>query len=192
MVRINRVYTRTGDKGETALVGGSRIAKDSARIEAVGDVDELNSLLGYCRTLAECPESACSFTTHFSRLQNELFDLGAYLASPPGTTQAGTQGMDETQVARLEQWIDTALEGLPELRSFVLPGGRALNCALHLARSVARRAERRMVALSRLEPLSASSLAYINRLSDLLFALARREAADNNAAEYLWTPKVQP
>ena len=187
MVKINKIYTRTGDTGETGLVGGVRIAKDSLRVEAYGDVDELNSHLGACRTLASSAQRS-ALTDKLEQIQNELFDMGAELATPPEKPWPGMVSIASDQVTRLEQWIDQLTENMPELRSFVLPGGTELNSALHLARTVCRRAERTIVKLSRNEIVSKDLVAYINRLSDLLFAMARFESHAAGTAEYLWTP----
>lgn len=187
MVRINRIYTRNGDDGSTGLVGGTRIDKDNLRVEAYGDVDELNSWLGLIRTIAlreNLEESGAALAI----LQNELFDLGALLASPPGHTHPSMPGISSEQTSRLEAAIDHATSGLPELTSFVLPGGTELNAMLHIARTVCRRAERHVVALSRKEEVAPEWIAYLNRLSDLLFALARQESFRAGQPEYLWKP----
>ena len=187
MVRINRIYTRNGDDGSTGLVGGSRISKDSLRVEAYGDVDELNSWLGLIRTRA-ASENAGELSAFLETIQNELFDLGALLASPSGHSHPAMPEITNGQVKKLEEAIDKATEGLPELTSFVLPGGTELNAMLHIARSVCRRAERHAVALDRTEKLQAEWISYLNRLSDLLFALARHESFRTGQPEYLWTP----
>lgn len=187
MVRINRIYTKTGDKGETGLVGGRRAGKDDLRVQAYGEVDELNAHLGVCRTLAEQLTSA--ITGELAVLQNELFDMGAQLATPPDRPLQGVSGISDDQITRLEAQIDHFIEGLPELRSFVLPGGTALNAALHVARTVCRRCERTVVALSRQEPVAPQIIAYLNRLSDLLFAMARNESHRAGIPEYLWKPR---
>lgn len=187
MVKINKIYTRTGDDGTTALVGGSRVPKDSLRVEAYGDVDELNSVLGWCRTLSE-ESKRTPLIEKLALIQNELFDIGAELACPPGSDLRGVTPVTDDQVTRIEAWIDGACAGLPELRSFVLPGGSPLNSALHIARTVCRRAERSVISLAHSEKVSAAIIKYLNRLGDLLFALARAESRDAKAAEYLWEP----
>lgn len=187
MVKINRIYTRTGDDGSTGLVGGERVAKNCFRVAAYGEVDELNSFLGQALTLA----SRCSRTALQGKLetiQNELFDLGAELASAPGTDLSGMPTVSASQVARLESWIDELCNGMPELRSFVLPGGTELNTSLHIARAVCRRAERAVLTLHQHEPVSEPVRAYVNRLSDLLFAMARFESHAAGIPEYLWKP----
>ena len=187
MVKINKIYTRTGDDGSTGLVGGQRVAKDSIRVHAYGDVDELNSVLGWARTITEKNKSK-KLLDMLATLQNELFDLGAELATPAGAEWPGMQKMPVSKAQRMEAWIDDLLTGIPELRSFVLPGGTELNASLHLARTVCRRAERNVLALSRSEQVSPAAIIYLNRLSDLLFAMARYESHHSGTPEYLWVP----
>lgn len=187
MVKINKIYTRTGDSGDTGLVGNKRVSKDSLRVQAYGDIDELNSWLGMSRTLAEKAGMKSTFA-QISQIQNELFDLGSLLATAPGESWPNMPLITQEQVSRLEQWIDQITENLPELKSFVLPGGSELNSALHISRTVCRRAERSIIALSKVEPVSPELLAYVNRLSDFLFALARAASREANCAEYLWVP----
>jgi cob(I)alamin adenosyltransferase len=170
-----RIYTRTGDAGETGLIGGRRVPKDHPRVEAYGAVDELNAHLGAARAQARSREMAAVL----GEIQHRLFDLGAELATPPArAVPAGVRGED---VRALEQVIDRYQQRLPPLRAFILPGGTGLAASLHVARAVCRRAERRVVALSRVEPVRAEALQYLNRLSDLLFVLAR---AANRAARH--------
>jgi cob(I)alamin adenosyltransferase len=185
MVKINRIYTRTGDTGETGLVGGARVPKDSARVEAYGEIDELNSLLGWARTLAD-EGKAEDLAPKLAELQQALFDLGSELATPPGAQWPGMILVSAAQISELENWIDELIADVPELRSFVLPGGTHLNSALHIARAVCRRAERAILRLSRQESVSGNVLTYINRLSDLLFAMARHESKRSGTPEYLW------
>lgn len=187
MVKINKVYTRTGDKGETGLVGGGRVPKDSLRVEAYGTVDELNSHLGMIRTLldeAGLPDD----TTRCARIQNKLFDVGSILASPPEGSKYPLPEISAADSEELEKWIDFYNENLTELRSFVLPGGTILNSALHIARAVCRRAERRVITLSRQEKVPSTIIVYLNRLSDLLFVLARWSCHQGKKPEYLWEP----
>ncbi len=187
MVKINKIYTRTGDGKETGLVGGTRVPKDSPRVEAYGEVDELNALIGWCVTIAVAiPRPALS--EKLQQIQNELFDIGSELATAPGQEWDGMLKASSSQVTTLEGWIDTLSEGIPELRSFVLPGGTGLNAALHISRTVCRRVERHLVRLSRSEPVSDPILIYFNRLSDLLFAMARFESHAAGASEFLWVP----
>ena len=180
MVRLNRIYTRTGDDGTTGLVDGSRRAKHDPRFEAVGAVDEANSVLGWAVLAID---DAAALT----RIQNDLFDLGADLATP-GDDFAPSEmvlRIVPAQVEWLEQRIDAANEALEPLRSFILPGGSEAAARLHLARTAARRAERAMTALAAAEPVNPAALAYINRLSDYLFVLAR---VANGGADPLWQP----
>lgn len=184
MVVLNRIYTRTGDAGETSLVSGARVPKYDLRVEAYGTVDETNACIGLARLHVKGPKDEI-----LGRIQNELFDLGADLATPE--TEAETTGsalrVTKDQVARLESEIDRLNEDLAPLRSFVLPGGTPAAAYLHLARAVARRAERLIVALAAKEPVSRDAMAYVNRLSDLLFVLARHANAEA-AGDVLWVP----
>jgi cob(I)alamin adenosyltransferase len=181
-VRLDRIYTRGGDAGETSLGDGTRVPKDDARIEAYGTVDELNAVLG----LALARGVPDEFRPWLERIQNELFDLGADLAVPVGDTKRERLRVTDEQVEALETRCDEANAALEPLRSFVLPGGTEAAALLHLARTVCRRAERLVVALGREEALNPASLAYLNRLSDLLFILAR--AANAGGAEPTWKP----
>ncbi|MCC6223255.1 MAG: cob(I)yrinic acid a,c-diamide adenosyltransferase [Thermoleophilia bacterium] len=182
-VRLTRIYTRGGDSGETSLGDGTRAPKTDLRIEAYGTVDELNSALGLA--LAGCP--AGDLRDSLELIQNELFDLGADLSVPPGGGRERLRVSPE-QVERLEQLCDRANEPLPPLTSFVLPGGCELAARLHVARTVCRRAERRAVALALAQEVSPAALAYLNRLSDLLFILARAANAQAGLPEPLWKP----
>ncbi len=164
-----KIYTKTGDMGETSLYGGRRVEKDAVRIEAYGTVDELNAHLGVVRTLALPP----GVNELLERIQNELFVLGADLATPPGTTSSNVRRIDTAAVQRLEQDIDRLDVTLPELRTFILPSGSPAGAALHVARTICRRAERRTVHLIREESLDRLPVIYLNRLADLLFVLAR-------------------
>jgi len=181
MVKLNAIYTRTGDKGTAGLVDGSRVSKASARMAAIGDVDEANASLGMAIALL----GGDSLGEQLRRIQNELFDLGADIATP-GEVE-GALRITAGQVERLEQEIDAMNAGLGPLRSFILPGGSVEVAALHLARTVVRRAERSAVALSEAESVNASALAYVNRLSDLLFVAARFIAA-RQGGDVLWQP----
>ena len=167
MVKLDKIYTRGGDKGMTSLGNGARLAKQSPRICAIGDVDEANSTIGLARVAAE--EIGSNMTGALSRIQNDLFDFGADIATPGDDAADGALRIQMSQVERLEHEIDTANETLNPLTSFVLPGGTELAARLHLARAIARRAERAIVALADTEPVNEQVLAYINRLSDLLF-----------------------
>ena len=183
MVRINKIYTRVGDEGNTHLADGSQVRKDDPRIELVGALDELNACLGMARTLAH-EGGKRQLHDQLTVLQNELFDLGAAIASPAVRAPVGIK----SQVTRLEQWIDEITQKLPPLRSFVLPGGTQINAALHLARTVCRRAERRLIAHAEQVNVDPGIKAYINRVSDMLFAMARRESAESGRQEFLWKP----
>jgi cob(I)alamin adenosyltransferase len=165
-VRITRVYTKSGDGGETSLVDGTRVSKDDLRVAAYGEVDELNSALG----LARATMTDAEISVLVERLQNELFTLGADLASP---LQISVPRVGDDLVAALEAEIDRLLEELEPLKEFILPGGTQAAATLHLARAIARRAERAVVALRRRDEINEEALRYLNRLSDLLFVLAR-------------------
>ena len=176
-VRITRVYTRTGDNGETALVGGKRVPKDSPRIEAYGTIDELNSIVGLARAFNE--EKLKEGEAHrfldlvLRQIQDELFDLGSELATPPDFFKEGMYRVGEREVKKLEQVMDECQKELEPLKSFVLPGGGKIGAYLHQCRTVCRRAEREILRLSRVEELSEWPLKYVNRLSDLFFVLSR-------------------
>ena len=189
-IRITRVYTRTGDRGETALVGGRRVPKDAPRIEAYGTVDELNAILGLARVfnaerLAE-GEGPRWLDETLRRLQNQLFDLGSELATPDDAVYEGMYRVGQAEVTELEKLIDRCQKDLEPLKSFVLPGGGRVGAFLHQARTVCRRAERRILALSRAEPIGDWPLKYVNRLSDLLFVLSRWAGKRLGEPEYLW------
>jgi cob(I)alamin adenosyltransferase len=188
MVKLNKIYTRTGDDGTTGLGTGERRQKSDLRVEAYGTVDEANSCIGLARL------HACSFSdidAMLARIQNDLFDLGADLATPDDGKPLGYERLAiiASQTARIEAEIDALNAGLQPLRSFVLPGGSPAAAALHLARTVTRRAERIMVALAARpgEQVNAEGLRYINRLSDFLF-VAARAVNDNGNADVLWIP----
>src|SRR3989441_7377864 len=176
-IRITRVYTRTGDDGTTALVGGRRVPKDSQRIAAYGTIDELNASLGLARVFNE--ERLTEGEGHqwldgvLRQLQNELFDLGSELATPEDAVYEGMHRIAEAEVTRLEGLIDRCQAELKPLKSFVLPGGGRIGAFLHQARTVCRRAEREILRLSRTEAIAPGPLRYVNRLSDLLFVLSR-------------------
>jgi cob(I)alamin adenosyltransferase len=184
---INRVYTRTGDAGETGLAGGQRVAKDSARIEAYGAVDELNSFLGAARVTAQDLDLK-EFCAILLRVQHELFNLGSILATLPEDVHPRQARITAEEIARLEAEMDRMNEGLPPLRSFVLPGGSRLNAELHVCRTVCRRAERRLVTLAHMEKVPPEAVRYLNRLSDALFVWSRWASAQSGAAETLWEP----
>ena len=188
MVKLNRIYTRTGDDGTTGLVDGSRLAKHAPRMEAIGAVDEANSALG----LAAVALAGTDTAEALYRVQNDLFDLGADLATPAGEDEDFTPSemvlrVVGSQVSWLEQAIDAATAQLEPLTSFVLPGGSEGAARLHVARASSRRAERAMTAMAAAEPVNPQALAYINRLSDYLFVLARL-ANDGGRADVKWIP----
>ena len=180
MVKLNKIYTRTGDGGEAGLVDGSRVSKASARMHAIGEVDEANSAIGLALTHLEGEHAAAC-----RRIQNELFDLGADLATPG--EMEGALRIVPAQVERLEKEIDAMNADLEPLTSFILPGGAPAVAALHLARATVRRAERWTVALAAEEAINADALAYLNRLSDHLFVAARHVAL-SHGGDVLWRP----
>ncbi len=193
-ISITRVYTRTGDGGETSLVGGRRVPKDSPRIVAYGVVDELNAIVGLVRVFNEERLAAAGATAErhrwldevLKKVQNQLFDLGSELATPPDAVYEGMFRMGEGEVTELEHLMDECQKDLEPLKSFILPGGGRVHGFLHQARTVCRRAERDLLALSRVEPVSEWTLRYLNRLSDLFFVLGRWVGKQTGEREYLW------
>jgi cob(I)alamin adenosyltransferase len=183
---VTRIYTRTGDGGETSLFGGGRVPKDDPRVRAYGTIDELNAVIGVTRA-AGSPQEIDGI---LERLQHQLFDLGAELATPDRASQAAGHVARVTpeRVLELEQDIDRFEVRLPPLRQFVLPGGTPAAAALHHARTVARRAEREIVRLAGREPINPELLKYVNRLSDLLFVLARAANQAAGRPDVGWTP----
>lgn len=176
--RLSKIYTRTGDAGTTGLGDGSRVEKDSPRVEAYGTVDELNSVIGM--VLAhDLPEDV---RHSLQEVQNDLFDLGGEFSTP------GHQAMQAAYVTRLERRLDTLNAELPMLKEFILPAGGRATSTCHLARTVCRRAERRAITLARAEDINPQAIAYLNRLSDLLFVMARVLARFENGSEVLWQP----
>ena len=186
MVKLTRIYTRGGDKGKTSLSSGARVPKHDPRVAAYGTVDETNAAIGLARlhSAADHPE----MDAILSRIQNDLFDLGADLATPEvENPEYPPLRIVAQQVERLEQEIDRLNADLAPLDSFVLPGGSPLSAYLHLARTIARRAEREMTALAEQESINPETVRYINRLSDLLFVMSRY-ANDKGAGDVLWVP----
>ncbi|MBM4196740.1 MAG: cob(I)yrinic acid a,c-diamide adenosyltransferase [Gammaproteobacteria bacterium] len=175
--RLTRIYTRTGDGGTTGLGDGSRVRKESVRVEAYGTVDELNSAIGVAMTTAGVPADVVAC---LEPIQHQLFDLGGELSVP------GRVVLTDEQVTALERHLDRFNDALPPLKDFILPGGNAGAAACHLARAICRRAERCCWALARSETVNAASLRYLNRLSDLLFVLARVAARSAGGSEVLW------
>lgn len=183
--RLSKIYTRTGDDGTTGLGDGQRVAKDHARVEAYGAVDELNSAIGVLLAVRDLPKGVCDCLTE---IQHELFDLGGELCIP------GSRAIAATQVARLEEELDAFNQPLPPLKDFILPGGGPMAAVCHVARTIARRAERRVWSLVALEEsgatqnatINAEALRYLNRLSDLLFVIARVLVRHERGSEVLW------
>jgi cob(I)alamin adenosyltransferase len=175
--RLTKIYTRTGDDGSTGLGDGSRVSKENLRVEAYGTVDEANSAIGVILSMTTLPPAIAQCLTE---VQHDLFDLGGELCIP------GHRMIEATQVERLETELDGFNEGLPPLKEFILPGGGPAAAACHLARAVCRRAERRCWSLARTENVSSEALKYLNRLSDLLFVLARVLARHEKGSEVVW------
>jgi cob(I)alamin adenosyltransferase len=182
MVKLTKIYTRGGDKGQTSLVDGSRLPKNDVRIAAYGTVDETNAVIGIARLHTEGDVDAMLW-----RIQNDLFDLGADLANPLSDGEQGMLRIQQSQVDRLEAEIDGMNESLEPLNSFTLPGGSPASAHLHLARTVARRAERNAVELAAQAPLNEAAIKYLNRLSDHLFVLTRH-LNDDGKSDVLWVP----
>jgi cob(I)alamin adenosyltransferase len=196
-IRIDRVYTRTGDAGETGLVGGTRVAKDELRIACYGEVDELNSVIGVARAhlasaAGEGAEVASRVDAVLAFVQQELFDLGSELATPADAEYEGMIRVGDDATARLEAWMDELSEDLPPLKSFVLPGGGEAAANLHVARTVCRRAERSVTTLVRRGETSPATARYLNRLSDLLFVQSRAVAIASGHGEVLWQHGLEP
>lgn len=187
MVKINKIYTKNGDAGKTHLVGGSMIDKYDLQMCCVGEIDELNAYIGLIRTRVETFEYRPCITKALSKIQNDLFDIGAYIATPNESEFKDKMNtISEKHVQFLEDNIDDVTETVPELKSFVLPGGSEINSFLHIARAVCRRAERNLWALNSKTEVSKSVLIYVNRLSDYLFALSRYFIINADKKEYLW------
>ena len=192
MVRLNRIYTRAGDGGDTRLVGGQKVRKDAPRIESYGTIDELSSALGLARTFLiqpGAPAGADTLAAQIARIQNELFNLGSDLATLPGDRFPGQPIIEMRHVDALEREIDEWNASLPELRSFVLPGGGFVAAYLHLARTICRRAERLIVRVRDTESIGDAVLPYVNRLSDALFVMSRHASRLYGEPEPLWEPE---
>jgi cob(I)alamin adenosyltransferase len=185
---LNRIYTRTGDKGETALAGGQRVPKNSARIECYGAVDELNAFIGLACVSARSEPVLAPLAAILIRIQHELFNLGSILATLPRDVHPRQSRITPAEVLQLESEIDAMNRDLPPLRSFVLPGGSRINAELHACRTICRRAERTAIALSALEPVPPEAIQYLNRLSDALFVWSRWANHVLNIPEVLWQP----
>ncbi len=193
-IALNRIYTRSGDAGQTRLVGGQRVSKDDLRIDCYGTVDELNAFIGLARsTAAELSiriERLAGFVAILRRVQHELFNLGSILATLPEDVHPKQPRVTDTDIEQLEREIDSANEELQPLRSFVLPGGSRLDAELHVCRTVCRRGERLLVALSREQNVPGEALRYLNRLSDALFVWSRWVNQVLGASETLWEPNA--
>jgi cob(I)alamin adenosyltransferase len=189
-MRITKVYTKTGDKGKTRLAGGQQVWKDSLRVDAYGDVDELNSTIGVVRAfnaeLVGNDQSADRLEGELRWVQNKLFDVGGLLATAPGQTFKNMPTVTARDVTRLEKLIDSCQKDLMPLREFILPGGGKVSSLLHQARTICRRAERVCVRLGREESLDPALVRFLNRLSDALFVLARWMAKQQSEPEFLW------
>lgn len=178
--RLSKIYTKTGDDGSTGLGDGVRVAKNSARIEAIGDIDELNSQLGLLLTEKALPDSMRIILT---RIQHELFELGGELSIPNYVR------ISDAMVTQLEQELDAMNDALLPLKEFILPGGSRPTALCHVARAVCRRAERRLVALNQQEPISPAAMKYLNRLSDLLFVMCRAISKSLGVPDVMWQPR---
>ena len=189
-IRINKVYTRSGDAGKTHLIGGEERWKDNIRVEAFGTVDELNAEIGLCRELVKeiGNEKFRSLIRFLKSVQNELFNLGTQLAMEKGADTENLPQLSDDAISKLESEIDTANVLLSELTSFVLPGGSIINAQFHIARNVCRRAERRVVSLSKKENIDSDNIRYLNRLSDALFVWSRWVSKIIGDKENLWAP----
>lgn len=185
---INRVYTRHGDAGQTSLAGGQRVAKNSARIEAYGTVDELNAFTGMARASAAADPAVSELAAILLRVQHELFNLGSILATLPADVHPRQARITDAEVTQLETEMDRMNQELAPLRSFVLPGGSRLNAELHVCRTVCRRAERRVIALADAEPVPPEAVKYLNRLSDAFFVWSRWASLRGGVPETLWEP----
>lgn len=195
-IRIDRVYTRTGDRGETGLAGGERVPKDSPRIEAYGTVDELNAAVGVVRAFnretRKGPAARAALEEILARVQQQLFDLGADLATPAAAGRRPVLRIGETQVKELETLMDRRRKELPPLKSFVLPGGGKVSSLLHQCRTVCRRAEREVIRLARQEEVGPWAQVYLNRLGDLFFVLSRWMSRKLREPEVLWEGGLKP
>lgn len=181
-----KIYTKKGDTGTTQLIGGTRVAKHSTRIESYGTVDELNSYIGLVRDYM----TETAVKDLLKEIQDRLFTIGSSLASDPDKSKMKIPDLKESDVERLEKEMDKMNEGLPELKSFILPGGHVANSVCHIARCVCRRAERSATALSESSFVDALVIKYLNRLSDFLFVLARKISKDFNAEEIQWKARI--
>ena len=189
MVRINKVYTRAGDQGTTQLIGGDRVSKANARIACYGTVDELNATLGMCLSALGQSAAEAALAPKLVRIQNELFNVGTQLATPDAARRAELPDIREELIALLETEMDFLNEQLPDLTSFVLPGGSECSARFHVARTVCRRAERMVVELADDHEVDSRHISYLNRLSDALFVFGRFCLLADGLSEQLWDPK---
>ncbi|WP_421893144.1 cob(I)yrinic acid a,c-diamide adenosyltransferase [Marinoscillum sp.] len=180
-----KLYTKTGDKGQTSLLGGKKVSKADLRIDAYGNVDELNSFIGL---LKDHPEVEARIGNQFYWIQENLFTIGSILATAPGFTGFELPRVTEVEIKQLEVWIDKASGELPELKNFILPGGHEVVSLCHVCRTVCRRAERSIIALSHDEPVESELIKFMNRLSDYFFVMSRKMAQLLNAPETPWSP----
>lgn len=189
MVKLNKIYTRTGDDGTTGLVDGSRVSKSNARLHAIGEVDEANSSLGFAINELETDNGDTSIVSGLRRIQNDLFDLGADIATPGESFEPSPMELRiiSAQIEWLEAAIDAANDQLPPLTSFILPGGSAPAAAMHMSRAISRRAERALVAAAQEVSINPLAIKYLNRLSDYLFVLCRLINA-SRGGDILWVP----
>ena len=191
-ITINKVYTRTGDSGNTGLVGGQRISKDDIRIESYGEVDELNTIIGDCKYKVDSKVNECSELEALSnilyRIQHQLFNLGTTLATLPEDLNDQLPCITNSDIKQLEDEMDEFNKDLPTLHSFVLPGGSSINISLHKARTICRKAERRCVKLSKTSDLDSNVICYLNRLSDALFVWSRWANKIQGFEESIWNP----
>ncbi len=180
-----KIYTKTGDQGQTSLYGGKRVQKHSLRIDSYGTLDELNSYIGLIRDLTH----GSNQDELLSQIQHTLFDIGSHLAADPDKTQLKKPALEEVLIRQLEQAIDLMNEEIPPLKLFILPGGHPTVSHIHIARTLCRKSERRITELAFNEEINLIIIPYINRLSDYLFVFARYIAKQNNVKEYFWNPK---
>ncbi|MCP4446926.1 MAG: cob(I)yrinic acid a,c-diamide adenosyltransferase [Myxococcales bacterium] len=189
MVRINKVYTKAGDRGNTQLIGGEKVPKCNARIACYGTIDELNATLGMCLSALEDSKAGIELTPKLSRIQNELFNVGTQLATPDADRRAELPNIRVELIALLESDMDGLGEQLPDLTSFVLPGGSECSARFHIARTVCRRVERMVVELASKDDVEDLHVSYLNRLSDALFVFGRYCLHADGLPEQLWEPR---
>ncbi len=188
MVRINKVYTKAGDRGTTQLIGGDKVKKYNARIDCYGTVDELNAAIGMCLSALDNSKASEQLISKLVRIQNELFNVGTQLATPDANRRAELPNIRPELISLLETEMDALNESLPDLTSFVLPGGSECSARFHVARTVCRRAERMVVELAEDEEVDDLHISYLNRLSDTLFVFGRYCLAADGLPERLWEP----